>query len=102
MKIIVLLTVIVLSTLSACTTAVGTKKIASEWCSCMGDLEDDTSKVASKRCDSLAEVQLEMMVKDKWKEVQEKQLPIDTLMQFKLSLHMQYYKMTEKCRKTEE
>lgn len=102
MKIILLLTIIVLSTLSACTTAVGTKKIANEWCSCMGELDGDTSKVASKRCDSLAEMQLELMVKDKWREVQEKQLPIDSMRQFKLSLHMEYYKMTEKCRKTEE
>jgi len=41
------------------------------------------------------------LVKDKWKEVQEKQLSIDTMRAFKLSLHMEYYKMTEKCRKKE-
>ena len=42
---------------------------------------------------------LELMVKEKWKEVQEKQLPIDTMRAYKLSIHMEYYKMTEKCRK---
>ena len=99
MKIIVLLTVFVLLTLSACTTAIGTKKVANEWCSCIGDLDDNTPKIASKQCDSLAEVQLELIIKDKWKEVQEKKLSIDTMIAFKLSIHMEYYKMTVKCRK---
>ena len=75
------------------------KKIANEWCSCIGDLDDNTPKIASKQCDSLAEVQLELIIKDKWKEVQEKKLSIDTMIAFKLSIHMEYYKMTEKCRK---
>ena len=102
MKIIVLLTVFVLLTLSACTTAVGTRKIANEWCSCIGDLDENTPKIASKQCDSLAEAQLELIVQDKWREVEEKKLSIDTIRAFKLSLHMEYYKMTEKCRKSQE
>jgi hypothetical protein len=80
----------------------GTKKIASEWCSCMSDKKDDTIMLATRNCDSLAELKLEMMVKDKWKEVQEKQLSIDTLREYKLSVHMEYYKMTEKCRKSHD
>jgi hypothetical protein len=102
MKIIVPLTVFVLLTLSACTTAVGTRKIANEWCSCIGDLDENTPKIASKQCDSLAEAQLELIVQDKWREVEEKKLSIDTIRAFKLSLHMEYYKMTEKCRKSKE
>lgn len=101
-KFIILLIAFVLSTLSACTTAVGTKKIANEWCSCIGDLDDNTSETASKQCDSLAEVQLESVIKAKWKEVEEKKLSIDTMRAFKLSIHMEYYKMTEKCRKSQK
>ena len=62
-------------------------------------MKQSNTESTGKACDSIAEVNLELMVKDKWKEVQEKQLPIDTMMAFKLSLHMEYYKMTEKCRK---
>jgi hypothetical protein len=65
-------------------------------------LDDNTPKIASKQCDSLAELQLELIVQDKWREVEEKKLSIDTIRAFKLSLHMEYYKMTEKCRKSQE
>ncbi|MFM7544181.1 MAG: hypothetical protein ACKO5I_06085 [Ignavibacteria bacterium] len=82
--------------MQSCASVTGTKKIAGEWCSCMKDSDAEQS---AKSCDSIAEMNLELMVKEKWKEVQEKQLPIDTMRAYKLSIHMEYYKMTEKCRK---
>ncbi|MFZ9761213.1 MAG: hypothetical protein ACO323_05670 [Candidatus Kapaibacteriota bacterium] len=94
----ILLLVSVCAIFGSCASATGTKKIANEWCSCMKNSEAESS---GKACDSIAEVNLELLVKDKWKEVQEKQLSIDTMRAFKLSLHMEYYKMTEKCRKKE-
>ncbi|MEY3313206.1 MAG: hypothetical protein ACK5F4_07270 [Ignavibacteria bacterium] len=94
-----LLTMFLLSSIvlmQSCSSVTGTKKVAAEWCSCMKDSDAEQS---AKSCDSIAEMNLELMVKEKWKEVQEKQLPIDTMRAYKLSIHMEYYKMTEKCRK---
>ncbi len=82
--------------MQSCASVTGTQKVATEWCSCMKDVDAEQS---SKSCDSIAEMNLELMVKEKWKEVQEKQLPNDTMRAYKLSIHMEYYKMTEKCRK---
>ena len=84
--------------LNSCSTVSPTQQIANNYCDCVEAAEETNGFV--NRCDSVAESNLELLMKKKWEEVSLKKLPIDSMRTFKLSLHMEYWKMTEKCRKS--
>lgn len=83
---------------NSCATVSPTQQIANNYCDCVEAAEETNGFV--NRCDSVAESNLELLMKKKWEEVNLKKLPIDSMRTFKLSLHMEYWKMTEKCRKS--
>lgn len=85
--------------LQSCTTSLGPKKIANEWCDCMKtSVVNDSSQFKSK-CDSIAESQLNVLLRAKMKEVSEKNFPLDSVKEYLHSTHMEYHKLTEDCKK---
>lgn len=87
--------------LQSCATITGPKKIASEWCDCMKDSGEIKTDQSKKFCDSIAEVSLDLILREKMRQAQEKQFPLDSVREFLHSTHMEYHNLIENCKKNE-
>lgn len=87
--------------IQSCTTITGPKKIASEWCDCMKGSDENKTDRSKKICDSIAEESINLMVREKMRQAQEKQFPMDSVKDLMYSSHVEYYDFIGKCRKNE-
>lgn len=95
MKSICLLLLLSLAFIQSCSTPISTKKIAASWCDCIKSVENEP--VALKDCDALAIKDMNVIFMKKWKEIEEKNISMDTLKEYKLSMDKEMFKLTEEC-----